>query len=129
MFGMEAALFVPSGTMGNLIAGEASRTDKCQKHKLSQLFLYPPALWASRMEYSVLHVLPPCSDGALQREGRRGDSRGSVPLACLRARRECTGETVNEGKQRRSQIPLITAMLYSLLHEFTARKSKSCLIS
>ena len=38
LFGMEAALFVPSGTMGNLIAGEASYTEKCQKLKILHYF-------------------------------------------------------------------------------------------
>lgn len=58
MFGMEAALFVPSGTMSNLIAG---RWCFCRLETISVSY------HQVRMVANV-HV-PSCSDGTLQGAG------------------------------------------------------------
>lgn len=75
--GMEAALFVPSGTMGNLIAGE----------RVGLLVSFFPEGLLGITARSLSR-----SDGALQGERRRDDCGRPVPYPHLRARRERAGD-------------------------------------
>ncbi len=80
MFQMEAALFVPTGTMSNLIAGEL-----CSCWQSLNAFL-------RGLNGHNSACMSLCSDGALQGAGWRDDCGRSVAYTHLWTRRECTGK-------------------------------------